>query len=175
MSELGMSVTVIPAGELYQALETGVVDGAEFSLPSADLQLGFYQVASYYYMPGWHQPSTNQALYVNLDVWNGLSAQDQALIEMACMAGNAYAIARAEAMQGEALREFEERGVNLRNYSDEFIEAFRAANNVVMERRMAADPLFAEIYTSMMEFQANNRRWREFGYLPRDWQTRLGE
>lgn len=175
MSELGMSVTVIPGGEVYQALETGVIDAAEFSLPSADFQLGFYQVASYYYMPGWHQPSTNQALYVNLDVWRGLSAQDQALIEMACMAGNAFSLSRAEAMQGQTLRELEARGVNLRNYSDEFIEAFRAAHNVVMERRMAADPLFAEIYTSMMEFQAMNRRWREFGYLPRDWQTRLGE
>lgn len=175
MSELGMSVTVIPGGEVYQALETGVIDGAEFSLPSSDYQLGFYQVASYYYMPGWHQPSTNQALYVNLDVWNGLPAQDQALIEMACMAGNAFAISRAEALQGQTLRDLEERGINLRNYSDEFIDAFRTAHNVVMERRMAEDPLFAEIYTSMMEFQALNRRWREFGYLPRDWQTRLGE
>lgn len=175
MSELGKSVTVIPGGELYQALETGAIDGAEFSLPSADMQLGFYQVASYYYMPGWHQPSTNQALYVNLDTWNGLSAQDQALIELACMAGNAYALAKAEAMQGPTLAELEAKGVNLRNYSDEFIEAFRAAHHTVMERRRAADPLFAEIYDSMMEFQAVNRRWKEFGYLPRDWQTRLGE
>lgn len=44
-----------------------------------------------------------------------------------------------------------------------------------MERRSAEDPLFAEIYESMTEFQATNRRWKEFGYLPRDWQTRIGE
>ena len=175
MSELGMSVTVIPGGELYQALETGAVDAAEFSLPSADAQLGFNEVADYYYMPGWHQPSTNQALYVNLDVWNGLAPQDQALIEMACMAANAYAIAKAEAMQGPTLVELEAGGTNLRNFSDEFIQAFRDAHHVVMERRSAEDPMFARIYNSMLEFQAVNRRWKEFGYLPRDWQTRLGE
>ena len=175
MTELGMSVTVIPGGEVYQALETGVVDAAEFSLPSADAQLGFNQVADYYYLPGWHQPSTNQALYVNLDVWNDLSAQDQSMIEMGCMAANAFALARAEAMQGPALSELEASGTNLRFYSDEFIEAFREAHHTVMQRRMEADPLFAEIYTSMMDFQEQNRRWRELGYLPRDWQTRLGE
>ena len=175
MSELGKSVTVIPGGEIYQALETGAIDAAEFSLPSADMQLGFYQVASYYYLPGWHQPSTNQALYVNLDSWNNLSEMDQNLFEMACMAANTYALSKAEAMQGPTLAELEENGVNLRNFSDEFIEAFRAAHHTVMERRSADDPLFAEIYNSMMEFQAVNRRWKEFGYLPRDWQTRIGE
>lgn len=116
MSELGKSVTVIPGGEIYQALETGAIDAAEFSLPSADMQLGFYQVAQYYYLPGWHQPSTNQALYVNLDSWNGLSEMDQNLIEMACMAANSYALSKAEAMQGPTLVELEEKGVNLRNY-----------------------------------------------------------
>jgi TRAP-type mannitol/chloroaromatic compound transport system substrate-binding protein len=64
--KLGASVTVLPGGELFQALEKGVLDGTEFSLPTVDDQLGFYKVAQYYYMPGWHQPSTNQYLYVNL-------------------------------------------------------------------------------------------------------------
>jgi TRAP-type mannitol/chloroaromatic compound transport system substrate-binding protein len=98
-----MSVTLLPGGELYQALETGTLDGTEFSLPTVDEQLGFYQVADYLYLPGWHQPSTNQYLYINLDVWNGLSEQTQAMINMACMAGNAYAIARAEALQGAVI------------------------------------------------------------------------
>ncbi|MCC6007497.1 MAG: TRAP transporter substrate-binding protein [Rhodobacteraceae bacterium] len=175
MTELGMSVTVIAGGEIYQALETGRIDAAEFSLPSSDKQLGFHQVADYYYLPGWHQPGTNQALYVNMDSWNSLSPQTQALFEMSCMAANAYAIAKAEAMQGETLAFFEEAGVNIRTYSDEFIAAFREAHHTVMERRSANDELFARIYNSMMEFQALNRPWKEQGYLPRDWQTRIGE
>ena len=79
MTEYGMSVTMLPGGELYQALETGVLDATEFSLPTVDEQLGFFQVAKNYYLPGWHQPSTNQFLYVNLDVWNGLEDQTKAI------------------------------------------------------------------------------------------------
>jgi TRAP-type mannitol/chloroaromatic compound transport system substrate-binding protein len=175
LMELGMSVTMLPGGELYQALETGTLDATEFSLPSADLQLGFYQVADYLYLPGWHQPSTNQALYVNLDSWNSLSPQTQAMFETSCMAANAYAIAKAEAMQGAALKELEEKGASIRTYSDEFIAAFREAHNTVIERRSADDELFARVYNSMMEFQAMNRPWKEQGYLPRDWQSRIGE
>lgn len=174
-AEFGMSVTLLPGGELYQALETGTLDGTEFSLPTVDEQLGFYQVADYLYLPGWHQPSTNQYLYVNLDVWNGLSEQTQALIEMTCMAGNAYAIARAEALQGAVITSFEERGTNVRTYSDEQIAAFWEATQTVMERNSERDEMFGKVYASMMEFQQELRPWKEMGYLPRDWQSRVEE
>ena len=60
--KLGASVTMLPGGELFQALEKGVLDGTEFSLPTVDDQLGFQKIAKNYYLPGWHQPSTNQFL-----------------------------------------------------------------------------------------------------------------
>ena len=169
MSEFGMSVTMLPGGELYQALETGVLDATEFSLPTVDKQLGFFQVAQNYYLPGWHQPSTNQFLYVNLDAWNGLSEQTQALIEMACKAGMAYSIARAEALQGAVLKEFEEQGVQVRTYDDDMLRAFHEATKTVMERKSAENEMFGKVYESMMEFQRELAPWKEKGYLPRDW------
>lgn len=169
MSELGMSVTVLPGGELFQALETGVLDATEFSLPTVDKQLGFYQVAKYYYLPGWHQPSTNQYLYVNLDEWKKLNPQTQAMIETTCTAGVTMALAKAEALQGAVLREFEEAGVNLVQYDEEVLRAFRDATKTVMERRSGQDAMFKTVYDSMMAFQAEHAPWKRLGYLPRDW------
>lgn len=168
MREVGMSVTVLPGGELYQALETGVLDATEFSLPTVDEQLGFYQVASYYHLPGWHQPSTSQYLYVNADVWNDLNATTQALIETTCMAGVTYAIARAEALQGAVLERFAENGVTATQLPDEVLQAFRDATDVVMQRESENDAMFARVYESMTAFQAEHRAWKELGYLPRD-------
>ena len=169
MSEFGMSVNVLPGGELYQALETGVLDATEFSMPIIDKQLGFYQVAKHYYLPGWHQPSTNQYLYVNLDKWNDLNAQTQSLIETACMAGNAAAIAKAEALQGAALNEFEELGVNLHQYDEDVLKEFEAATEKVMRKYSEQDEMFARVYSSMKEFQAEHAIWKSYGYLPRDY------
>lgn len=169
MKEVGMSVTVLPGGELYQALETGVLDATEFSLPTVDKQLGFSQVAKYYHLPGWHQPSTSQYLYVNAEVWDGLNATTQALIETTCMAGVTYAISRAEALQGAVLKEFEADGVQAIQLPEEVLQTFRDATDVVMERESANDPMFAEVYASMMAFQEEHKPWKELGYLPRDW------
>lgn len=171
MAEFGKSVTMLPGGELYQALETGVLDGTEFSLPTVDEQLGFFQVAKYYALPGWHQPSTNQFLYINMAEWKKLNKQTQALIENTCMAANMYALARAEALQGAVLARFQKQGVNLMQYSDEILGAFKEATDRVMARRSAGDPLWAKVYNSMKTFQAEHSVWKEYGYLPRDFDT----
>lgn len=169
MSEFGMSVNVLPGGELYQALETGVLDATEFSMPIVDKQLGFGEVAKYYYLPGWHQPSTNQFLYVNLDEWNDLNDQTQNLIETACVAGNARALAKAEALQGAVLEEFREEGVELRQYSADMLAAFEDATDTVMARHSEENEMFDRVYSSMKAFQAEHAAWKEYGYLPRDW------
>lgn len=169
LKEVGASVTVLPGGELYQALETGVLDATEFSLPTVDKQLGFDQVAKFYHLPGWHQPSTSQFLYVNMDVWNDLTPQTQSLIETTCMAGTLYAMARGEALQGPVLSEFQEMGVTAVQLPEEVLQALRDATEVVMERESAADAQFAKVYESMKEFQADVQPWHELGYLPRDW------
>lgn len=168
LAEVGASVTVLPGGELYQALETGVIDATEFSLPTVDKQLGFDQVAKFYHLPGWHQPSTSQYLYVNMGVWEGLSDQTKAVIETTCMAGTVYAMARGEALQGPVLTEFEESGVTAVQVPDDVLQRLREATDVVMERESAADPQFAKVYEAMMAFQADLQPWRELGYLPRD-------
>src|SRR6056297_3159588 len=169
MKEVGMSVTVLPGGELYQSLETGVLDATEFSLPTVDDQLGVYQVADFYHLPGWHQPSTSQYLYVNMDTWNDLSDQTKAVIETTCMAGTVYAMARGEALQGPVLSSFRDKGVTAQQLPEEVLQAFRDATEVVMERESANDAQFAKVYSAMKEFQADVQPWHELGYLPRDW------
>ncbi|MBE2260190.1 MAG: TRAP transporter substrate-binding protein [Rhodobacteraceae bacterium] len=166
--KLGASVTMLPGGELFQALEKGVLDGTEFSLPTVDEQLGFYKVAQYYYMPGWHQPSTNQFLYVNLAAWNKLKPQTQAQIETTCTAAVTIAIAKAEALQGAVLARFEKEGVKARQFDKTMLAAFAKATKEVMAEESANDPQFKKVYDSMTAFQKQNSKWHDFGYLPRD-------
>ncbi len=166
--ELGASVTLLPGGELFQALEKGVLDGTEFSLPTVDDQLGFYKVAKYYYLPGWHQPSTNQYLYVNLKSWEKLNPQTQALIETTCTAGVAMALAKAEALQSKTLAKFEKEGVQVKQVPGALLKAFQAATKKVMAEKSGANESFKKVYDSQQAFMAQNQKWKELGYLPRD-------
>ncbi|MCS6779152.1 MAG: TRAP transporter substrate-binding protein [Geminicoccaceae bacterium] len=165
--KLGASVTLLPGGELFQALEKGVLDGTEFSLPTVDEQLGFYKVAKFYYLPGWHQPSTSQYLYVNKKAWDSINKETQALIETTCTAAVTMAIAKAEALQGPMLSKFEKEGVKLVRWSEEMLAAFKKATEEVMAEEAAKDPLFKKVYESQTAFQSAHAPWRRYGFLPR--------
>lgn len=167
--KVGASVTLLPGGELFQALEKGVLDGTEFSLPTVDEQLGFYKVAKFYYLPGWHQPSTSQYLYVNKPVWDKLGDENKAMIETACTAGVAIAIAKSEALQGPVIGKFQKEGVKAVRFPNDVLKAFQKASDEVMAEESAKNADFKRVYEDMQKFQADHRVWKELGYLPRDW------
>ena len=168
MQELGASVTLIPGGEIYQALEKGAIDATEFSLPVVDQMLGFEQVAKYNYFPGWHQTFTSYHLVVNLDTWQALPESDRALIDMACTAGVIRNLARAEALQGEIMSGFEAKGVTSKKLPRDILKKLQAVTTQVLEKEAAKDEDFARIWSSQKTFLAKYKIWKDHAYLPRD-------
>ena len=168
MEALGASVTLLPGGEIFQALERGAIDASEFSLPIVDQRLGFNQVASYNYFPGWHQPFTAFHVVVNLDVWNEMSDADRAMIDMGCMAGVTRNLAASEAWQGEIIAGFEEIGVTATRLSDDLLNQLREVSEQVLAEESANDEDFARVYESQRAFAENYAYWKQLGYLPRD-------
>lgn len=166
---VGASVQLIPGPELFQALERGVLDGTEFSLPTVDQQLGFHRVARFLHLPGWHQPTTNQFLYVNRAAWERLQEPTRAMIETACQAGVAFAMARAEALQGAVLAQLRAEGVTVSRLPEPVLRQLQAMTNEVLNEQAARDANFKRVLDSMRRFQAEHKAWKELGYLPRDW------
>ena len=80
MQKLGVSVSLIPGGEIFGALEKGAIDATEFSQPAIDQKLGFYKVAKYNYFPGWHQQATLFELLINKDTWKSMTKNQRAQI-----------------------------------------------------------------------------------------------
>lgn len=157
--KLGASVQLIPAGEIYLALERGVIDATEFAQPSVDLALGFHQVAKHYYFPGWHQPSTIGNFAVNKAKWDALDEADRTLIKMACRDNIVRSISKTEAAQPAALAEIKKHGVKLHTWSPEFMTAFRKATDEVMAEMAAENPDFARVYKSQKDFRTRLDEW----------------
>jgi len=94
---LGALPQQIPGGEIYQALERGTVDGAEFVGPYDDEKLGFFKVAKFYYAPGWQEPGATLSTYVNQKAWDSLPAEYKAAIEVASAEANVKMMAEYDA------------------------------------------------------------------------------
>ena len=168
IERLGASVTMLPGGEIFQALEKGAIDATEYSLPSADQALGFDRVTSYNYFPGWHQTFTSNHLLINLDAWQALSNKDKALVEVACTAGVARSLAHSESLQGSVIAGFKSRGVTVTRLSVEILRELQATAAEVMTEEAEKDEDFRRVWESQRTFRAEYANWNQLAYLPRD-------
>jgi TRAP-type mannitol/chloroaromatic compound transport system substrate-binding protein len=168
LQKLGASVTLIPGGEIFAALEKHAIEASEFSMPAIDERLGFYKVAKYNYFPGWHQQATLFELLINKDVWNSMSERQRQLIEILSMASTLNTIAYTESIQAKALREnAEKHGVHNMYWSDEMLDQFKKAWEEVAAEQSAKNAYFKTVWDDLQAFRSKYKIWREYGFLPR--------
>lgn len=166
MEKLGVSTQLLAGGDIYPALDLGTIDATEFAQPVIDYDLGFYQVAKHYYLPGWHQPTSFGELLVNIERWNRLGFAQQAQVEAACAESMVRTYARSEALQPDALAKLQDKGVTIHQWPPEFLDAFEAAWFEVVEEEAAKNEDFARVWASLSEFRETYRTWGDRGYLP---------
>ena len=156
LKEAGGIPVTLPGGELFTALQTGVIDATEWVGPYNDLTFGFHQAAKYYYYPGWHEPGPMLELLINMDAWNSLPKHLQVIIETATKAVNQDTLDEYLARNNQALTELiEVHGVELRKLPDDVIEEFRAISNEILSELAEEDEVIGKVYDSYIEFKNN--------------------
>jgi len=168
LEKLGASVTMMPGGELFQALEKGTIDATEFSMPAIDQILGFNQVVKYNLFPGWHQPFTAQYMLINGDEWAKTDETQKALVEMACTAATMRGLAEGEYKNGAVLQGFRDTGVNADQIPVDILRELKVVTDEVLEEEAANDEDFARVYESQRDFQESYAVWDSRAYLPAD-------
>lgn len=103
LQALGVSPQSLAPGEIVTALQTGVVDGAEFASPSADYALGLSKAAAIGYAPGFHEPNGASEALINDGAWSALPADLQAIVAAACREEHAMGLAESERTNAAAL------------------------------------------------------------------------
>ncbi len=165
MQKFGVSTQQLAGGDIYPALELGTIDATEFSMPAIDRSYGFYQIAKYNYFPGWHQQSTSNEVLINMDKWNELPEEYQAMLETACNANITEMIADGEASQFEAMIANEADGVKNMTWPDEVLDQLRSAWEEVLAEELASNPDVVKLWDSYTKFHEGYKVWGDRGYL----------
>ena len=162
MQKLGVSTQLLAAAEIYPALERGVIDATEFSMPNMDIALGFHQIAKNNYYPGWHQQFSCSDFLMNKKKYDALPDQYKAMIEVAGRAQVIYTYAETEGQNFIAMREMKEKyGVINRRWTDEQLAVFERAWFEVLEERSAKDPLFKRVADHYLNFRKRYKVWSD--------------
>ncbi len=110
VKSFGASPTPIAWGELYTALQQGIVDGAENNLPSFYLSR-HYEVCKYLVMD--EHTAIPDELLISTLVWNKLSLKEQKWLKEAAMESSEYQKGIWSKSEFEALEEIKKAGVKV--------------------------------------------------------------
>jgi TRAP-type mannitol/chloroaromatic compound transport system substrate-binding protein len=125
----GAETTLLPASEIFPALEKGDIDAADFVGPAVNHALGFHRVTGYISMgpPGFmsiYQPVDLMDLTASLRSWKKLSRAMQRFVENEVHVYSDLHYAKIQAANQVAWKKFRQAGTVVTRLSEDDVEAF---------------------------------------------------
>ncbi len=151
--KFGASVIFLPGGEVYEAMQRGVIDAFEFSSPSVNVPFGFNEIAKYAMFPGIHAPGVLMPGLVNKDAWNKLPDGFKVILEQAILAEciRNHTVESHEDMWG--VEQHKAAGMEIVYLSEDVQKEIEAAAEDFYTTRAAEDAFFARVYNSVNAYK----------------------
>lgn len=151
--DIGVASVAMGGGDILPALEKGTIDAAEWCCPKPDSVFGFQKVLKHYYLQGLHQVVVNADLYINGDVYNGLTDLEKKALEVAANASLSKAMSYRIYENGKALKDLtENHGVILHDTPADYFSQYMEAAKASLEKNAAEDEFFAKVWNSQKAF-----------------------
>ncbi len=162
VERIGAVAQNIPGGEIYQALEKGTIDAAEWVGPYDDEKLGLYKVAPNYAYPGWWEGGPQLDLFVNDKAYGGLSAEYKAIIEAAASHTHVDMQAKYDARNPAALKRLVAQGTKLFPFPKEMMAAAFKEAMALYSELGATNPAWKKVYEDYAAFRKDANLWFRF-------------
>jgi TRAP-type mannitol/chloroaromatic compound transport system substrate-binding protein len=152
----------IPGGEIYTSLEKGTIDAAEWVGPYDDQKLGFNKVAPFYHYPGWWEGGPQLDVYINKAAFEGLSAENKAIIECAAALAHSEMQAKYDVKNPDALKQLVAQKAKVLPFPKAVLDlAFKHSMEIYSELN-AKNPNWKKVYTDMANFRRDQNLWFRF-------------
>ena len=160
----GGTVVLLPGGQIYSALERGVIDATEWVGPHDDIQLGLHRAAPYYYYPGWHEPATVLEFTFNKKAYDSLPAELRRMLDFAVTAISVGGLSEYEAKNAIAMErirgEFKDK-IQVRPLPAAVLRDLKKLAVDVVREEGEKSPMARKVYASFTSFQRRLGGWRE--------------
>jgi TRAP-type mannitol/chloroaromatic compound transport system substrate-binding protein len=168
ISRLGVVPQNIPAGEIYQALEKGTVDAAEFVGPYDDLKLGLNKVAPFYYYPGWWEAGAQFDVFVNKTAFDKLSTENKAILESAAAFAHIEMQGKYDYRNPTALKQLVAGGAKLMPFPKAVLDVAFKESQAVYAELSAKNPDWKKIYDDWSVYRRDANLWFRFNEMRMD-------
>jgi TRAP-type C4-dicarboxylate transport system substrate-binding protein len=125
-ANLGASPIVMDFAEVPTALETGIIEGTDYSTIGNNVSIGLYDIVDHATYPGFHSMPSDHVT-IRKDVWDSLPDDLKRIIDVAAQKLAFQTALAGEAQSNKYAAELRAKGVNLYDWSEEDRATFRAA------------------------------------------------
>lgn len=150
-ASLGAKPVVMDFTEIFTALETRIIDGADAASISVNRGLGIYDIAKYTTFPGFHSMSADH-LACSTKVWEKMTERQQKIMTIAQKNLAMDLMMRVLVDDGIALAELPAEGVEIHNWSAEDRDTFRKASQAAWDKWASRTPQAEALVNSHIEF-----------------------
>jgi TRAP-type mannitol/chloroaromatic compound transport system substrate-binding protein len=161
-NKYGVSVVLLPPGEIYTALERGVLDAAEWVGPHDDMKMGFHQTARYYYYPGWHEPGTTGEFVFNKKAFETLPVDLQRILDYITQALNTVEFMEYFTRNSQGLQRLQKdfKGkVEFTRLPDAVLKELKKGAIEVVKEESERSPQARKVHASYTKFQELVSPW----------------
>ena len=160
LSKAGGTAVTVAGGEIYTNLERGVIDATEWIGPYHDYLMGFYQVAKYYYYPGWHEPGGVLEMIVNKDKFSELPSDLQEIIKKGIESLNIWMQCEFDSKNSIYLNKLlTEEKVQLRKFPNDVLDTFKSKTEEVIQQMVDTDSKSKKIFEAYNKFRNSFKDW----------------
>jgi len=153
LTRMGAAVTILPGGEIFTALEVGVIEGFEWVTISINFPMGFHRLAPYFIHPGFHMMAGATEFVVHMDVWNALPADLQAIVIAALREWSAEHYHRVRIEEMIYIERMLADGNVRMDFPEEDVEKIRLMAFDIWKEWAARSPMSGRILESKIAFQ----------------------
>ena len=168
LQKLGVVPQQLGAGDIYPSLEKGTIDAAEWVGPYDDEKLGFQKVAKYYYYPGWWEGCAQPHLMVNLDKWNALPKNYQAVVLAAAQEAGVWMTSKYDYQNPQAVKRLVASGAELRAFPQPVMEACYKAAGELYADIAKSNAHFKKLLDSLTAYRSDSYQWQQVAELAYD-------
>ncbi|MBA2260713.1 MAG: TRAP transporter substrate-binding protein [Acidobacteria bacterium] len=148
LTKLGASIVVLPGGEVYSALDKGVVDAADWATVSMNQRMGFHEIAKYPTKLFHSMPI--QEFTVNIDAWKKLPDDLKALLHTAVREWTWDQTQRVAVDDLRVVRELAAKGIQAAQWPEPEMVKIRPLAQRTWEDWSKKTPLAKQAYDSQL-------------------------
>jgi TRAP-type mannitol/chloroaromatic compound transport system substrate-binding protein len=151
--EFAASGVMLASGDVYTALQTGVIDACEIGNAFGNYALGIQEITKNWSFPGMQQLCQHSMMFINMDYWNKLPKDLQLILNLCCTRNLIRSYTFSHVESAKIIPELQNKwGITILKLSPECMTTWKTVSWRLADAYSKKDAEFGKMWTAMRDY-----------------------